>query len=111
MAFFIFKERMNNLRKMKFNKYIFAGAAMGSFISAVVMPNIILAMPWDSKFQQIYNSLTGPVATCVSGIIFLATGAMIASSEGGGVARRGLQIVFGLTFILGAAGMVEFFRS
>lgn len=95
---------------LKFNKYIFTGAVIGSLASTALMPNITLAMPWDSKFEAIYSSLTGPVATCVSGIIFLATGAMIASSEGGGVARRGLQIVFGLTFILGAAGMVEFFR-
>lgn len=99
------------MRKIKFNKYILTGAMMGSLFSAMLMPSIGWALPWDSKIQEVYNSLTGPVATCVSGIIFVATGIMIASSEGGGVARRGLQIVFGLTFVLGAAGMVEFFRS
>lgn len=58
-------------------------------------------LPWDSAITTLQNDLTGPVATGISTIAFLAAGAsLVFGEEMGGIAKKALYIVLGVSFIV-----------
>jgi len=75
-----------------------AGAAMLAAPSAFAGT----ALPWDSAVTTIRNNLTGPVATAISVVAFLAAGAALVfgGDELGNIAKRLLYIVLGIALIV-----------
>ena len=58
-------------------------------------------LPWDSAISTLQNDLTGPVATGISVIAFLAAGAaLVFGEELGGIAKKALYVVLGVAFIV-----------
>jgi type IV secretion system protein VirB2 len=60
-------------------------------------------MPWEDPLTQITDSLTGPVARSVGLIALAGTGLTLAMGEAGGIFRRLVQVVFGLSIAFSAA--------
>jgi type IV secretory pathway VirB2 component (pilin) len=60
-------------------------------------------MPWEDPLNQITDSLTGPVARSVGLIALAATGLALAMGEAGGLFKRLVQVVFGLSIAFSAA--------
>jgi len=60
-------------------------------------------MPWEDPLEQITESLTGPVARSVGLIALAMTGITLAMGEAGGLFRRLVQVVFGLSIAFSAA--------
>jgi type IV secretion system protein VirB2 len=57
-------------------------------------------LPWDGAITTLTNDLTGPVATGISVIAFLAAGAaLVFGEELGGIAKKALYVVLGVAFI------------
>lgn len=67
-------------------------------------------MPWEDPLNQITDSLTGPVARSVGLLALASTGLALAMGEAGGIFRRLVQVVFGLSIAFSAAswGMTLF---
>jgi type IV secretion system protein VirB2 len=59
-------------------------------------------MPWESPLDQLLNSLTGPVARVGGAVSIVGLGFGLAYSEGGGIMRKALMIVMGLTIVFNA---------
>ncbi|BAP87623.1 conjugal transfer protein Trbc [Burkholderiales bacterium GJ-E10] len=58
-------------------------------------------LPWDGAISTLQNDLTGPVATGISVIAFLAAGAaLVFGEELGGIAKKALYVVLGVAFIV-----------
>jgi type IV secretion system protein VirB2 len=58
-------------------------------------------LPWDGAITTLQNDLTGPVATGISVIAFLAAGAtLVFGEELGGIAKKLLYVVLGVAFIV-----------
>ncbi|MGO9444009.1 MAG: TrbC/VirB2 family protein [Thiobacillaceae bacterium] len=58
-------------------------------------------LPWDTPIQTLQNDLTGPVATGISVIAFLAAGAaLVFGEELGGIAKKALFVVLGVAMIV-----------
>ncbi len=59
------------------------------------------SLPWDTPVQTLQNDLTGPVATGISVIAFLAAGAaLVFGEELGGIAKKALFVVLGVAMIV-----------
>ena len=65
-------------------------------------------LPWETPLQKIGDSLNGPVAKIVGVCSIILTGLALAFGEAGGIVKKILQIVFGLTIAFTAA---TFFAS
>lgn len=61
------------------------------------------AMPWEQPLQQLLASLTGPVAQVLGTAAIVIVGLSLAFSEGGGLMRKLLWVVFGLSIAFAAA--------
>jgi type IV secretion system protein VirB2 len=58
-------------------------------------------LPWDNAVTTLTNDLTGPVATGISVIAFLAAGAaLVFGEELGGIAKKLMYVVLGVAFIV-----------
>jgi type IV secretion system protein VirB2 len=58
-------------------------------------------LPWDSAIVALQGDLTGPVATGISVIAFLAAGAaLVFGEELGGIAKKLMYVVLGVAFIV-----------
>ena len=60
------------------------------------------AMPYDTALTNILNSLTGTVARVAGAIAIVLFGLGMAFSEGGGMLRKAIGILFGLTIAFNA---------
>jgi type IV secretion system protein TrbC len=60
-------------------------------------------MPYEAPLQRILDSMTGPVAKTAGVIAIVITGLTFAFGDGGGVLRRLVGIVFGLSIAFSAA--------
>ena len=73
----------------------------GLIASRCAMASTAGGLPWDSAVTTLTNDLTGPVATGVSVVAFLAAGSTLIFGEDlGGISKKLLYVV------LGAAVMV-----
>ncbi len=58
-------------------------------------------LPWDGPIQTLQNDLTGPVATGISVVAFLAAGAaLVFGEELGGIAKKAMYVVLGVAMIV-----------
>ena len=58
-------------------------------------------LPWDTAISTLQGDLTGPVATGISIIAFLAAGsALVFGEELGGIAKKMLYVVLGVATIV-----------
>jgi len=81
------------------------GAAI--LITAMMLPEIASAtattgMPYEGQLNTILNSISGPVARVAGAISIIVFGLGLAFSEGGGLVRKGLGILLGLTIAFNA---------
>lgn len=60
-------------------------------------------LPWETPLQNLLASLTGPVAQVLGTAAIIFVGLGLAFSEGGGIMRRALWVVFGLSIAFAAA--------
>lgn len=60
-------------------------------------------LPWETPLQNLLASLTGPVAQVLGTAAIVFVGLGLAFSEGGGIMRRALWLVFGLSLAFAAA--------
>jgi type IV secretion system protein TrbC len=60
-------------------------------------------LPWESPLQKILDSISGPVAKIAGVIAICLTGLGLAFGEGGGLMRKCLGIVFGLSIAFSAS--------
>lgn len=77
-----------------------------ALIISFICPELLASdsgMPWEDPLNQITDSLTGPVARSVGLIALAATGLALAMGEAGGIFRRLVQVVFGLSIAFSAA--------
>lgn len=63
-------------------------------------------MPWEGPIQTIVRSLQGPVVQFGAIASIVIFGLIIAVTEGGGMLRRAIQIIFGLSIATSAASLV-----
>ena len=61
------------------------------------------AMPWEGPLQGLLASLTGPVAQVLGTAAIVIVGLGLAFSEGGGLMRKILWVVLGLSVAFSAA--------
>ncbi len=62
-------------------------------------------MPWETPFQKIVNSLSGPVVQIAAIASIAILGLTWAFGEGGGLFRKVIMVVAGLSVAAGAAGL------
>ena len=76
-------------------------------LALMVLPAIAHAsgsgLPWESPLQKILDSISGPVAKVVGVLAIVLTGLGLAFGEGGGLMRKALGIVFGLSIAFSAS--------
>jgi type IV secretory pathway VirB2 component (pilin) len=80
--------------------------ALTVIVVFLICPELLASdsgMPWEDPLNQITDSLTGPVARSVGLIALAATGLALAMGEAGGIFRRLVQVVFGLSIAFSAA--------
>jgi type IV secretion system protein VirB2 len=67
------------------------------------------ALPWDGPITTIVNNLTGPVATGISTVAFLAAGAALifGGDDLGGIAKKLLYVVLGVALIVFGANFLS----
>ena len=79
---------------------------LSTVIMSFICPDLFASgsgMPWEDPLDQITESLTGPVARSVGLIALAMTGITLAMGEAGGIFRRLVQVVFGLSIAFSAA--------
>ncbi len=79
---------------------------LGTLIVVMICPELLASssgMPWEEPLNQITDSLTGPVARSVGLIALAMTGITLAMGEAGGLFKRLIQVVFGLSIAFSAA--------
>ena len=83
------------VRRMSLAAAVFAATTAEAFATGAG------GLPWDSAISTLQNDLTGPVATGISVIAFLAAGAaLVFGEELGGIAKKALYVVLGVAFIV-----------
>jgi len=67
------------------------------------------ALPWDTPIQTLVSNLTGPVATGISTVAFLAAGATLifGGDDLGGIAKKLLYVVLGVGLIVFGANFLS----
>jgi type IV secretion system protein TrbC len=60
-------------------------------------------MPWESPLDRILDSITGPFAKVAGVLAIVMVGFAIAYSEGGGILRKVLNVVMGLSIVFSAS--------
>lgn len=77
-----------------------------ALVLAAAFPSFAYAagsgMPWEGPLQQILDSITGPVVRFGAIVAIVLVGVALAFSEGGGIMRRLIGIVFGLSIAFAA---------
>jgi type IV secretion system protein TrbC len=60
-------------------------------------------MPWEGPVARILASITGPTVKAFGVIAIVLVGLAVAYSEGGGIMKKILNVVFGLTICFSAS--------
>jgi type IV secretion system protein VirB2 len=80
------------------------GIALGIAIEFGIAPAFATgsgSLPWDGPIKTLTSDLTGPVATGISVVAFLAAGAaLVFGEELGGIAKKALYVVMGVAMIV-----------
>lgn len=59
-------------------------------------------LPWDKPLEKIGKSIQGPVAKILGAIAIFVFGMGVAFSESGGMQKKALSIIFGLSIAFSA---------
>jgi type IV secretory pathway VirB2 component (pilin) len=94
---------MKNLKRENLMKKIAAGNLM---LQIFITKNAYAALPWEDPLDTVVESLTGPVAQGISVIACVVMGGLLAFGELGGVAKRGIMILFGIAMALFATNFI-----
>lgn len=94
---------MKNLKRENLMKKIAAGNLM---LQIFIAKNAYAALPWEDPLDTVVESLTGPVAQGISVIACVVMGGLLAFGELGGVAKRGIMILFGIAMALFATNFI-----
>lgn len=88
------------MKKLIQKRIAMASAAMATFTTEAMANGT--ALPWDTPIQTLQNNLTGPVATAISVVAFLAAGAALVfgAEDLGGIAKKLLMIVLAVSLIV-----------
>lgn len=92
---------MNGLTRAASLFFLFA--FMGDALAAGAGGGGAGGLPWETPLQNLLASLTGPVAQVLGTAAIVFVGLGLAFSEGGGIMRRALWLVFGLSLAFAAA--------
>lgn len=88
----------------KFHHSAIARLSLAGAVYALTTMDALAAvggLPWDTPISTLQNDLTGPVATGVSVVAFLAAGAaLVFGEELGGIAKKALFVVLGVAMIV-----------
>ena len=86
---------------MKPKNLIQAAAAALTLLATQARATTSGGLPWDGPILILQNDLTGPVATGVSVVAFLAAGAaLVFGEELGGIAKKALYVVLGVALVV-----------
>lgn len=91
------------IKQSRLMKKIVAGNVA---LQLFVAQNAYAALPWEDPLDTVVESLTGPVAQGVSVIACVVMGGLLAFGELGGVAKRGIMILFGIAMALFATNFI-----
>jgi type IV secretion system protein VirB2 len=95
---------------MKIFNFIKKRVALASVAAMSVATDALAggtSLPWDTPIQTLQHNLTGPVATGISVVAFLAAGAaLVFGEELGGIAKKALYIVLGISMIVFGNGFL-----
>lgn len=91
------------IKEKKLVKKITAGSLA---LQVFAVNSAYAALPWEDPLDTVVESLTGPVAQGVSVIACVVMGGMLAFGELGGVAKRGIMILFGIAMALFASNFI-----
>ncbi len=79
---------------------LIAGLLIGAY-APLALAATSGGLPWDSPVQALQSDLTGPIATGISVVAFLAAGAaLVFGEELGGIAKKALFVVMGVAMIV-----------
>jgi type IV secretory pathway VirB2 component (pilin) len=77
-------------------------------VGLVLIPAFAFAsgsgMPWEAPMDRILNSITGPWLRFGSVVAIIITGLALAFGEMGGILKKGVQLVLGLSIACAASG-------
>lgn len=93
-------------RKIKENKFVKKITAGSLALQVFAANSAYAALPWEDPLDTVVESLTGPVAQGVSIIACVVMGGLLAFGELGGVAKRGIMILFGIAMALFASNFI-----
>lgn len=93
-------------KKIKENKLVKKITAGSLALQVFAVNSAYAALPWEDPLDTVVESLTGPVAQGVSVIACVVMGGMLAFGELGGVAKRGIMILFGIAMALFASNFI-----
>jgi len=63
-------------------------------------------LPWNTGLNTLVGQISGPIPRVAAILACAATGMMMAFGEMQGMAKKGVQIVFGMSIAIGAASLV-----
>ena len=86
--------------------FLAATAVVVAFVPDAAAAATVGGLPWESTFQTVVNSLSGPVVQMGSVGAIAGSGVAMAFNEGGPVARTAIKSAFGLSCATGAASLV-----
>jgi|GEM_PF-1162951 len=66
-----------------------------------------IKMPWSTGINSLQSELTGPIPKIAATIAVAGTGMMMAFGEMSGLAKKGVQVVFGMGIAIGAVNLVS----
>lgn len=88
---------------MKKFKLAFSACFLGIFfLEPAWAANAGGGMPWEGPMDQVFQSIQGPVARILGALAIVFTGIGVAFSEGGGLMKKALWVLFGLSIAFSA---------
>lgn len=83
-------------------------AAMGLAVAAITSPAFAsgTGMPWENPLQQILGSVMGPVSLVIGALSVVGLGFAMSMGENGGLMRKALFAVCGLSLAFSAVTWV-----
>lgn len=108
------RERGLKMRKtFKFDSVVSAaafGAAIG-YRAIVASSASAATLPWVTPIVNAYETIQGPVATAVAGMVMIGAFLAYAMGESQGMGKRGLQLVIGVSGALMVSNVIDFIVS
>lgn len=89
------------------NKKIFTKLSLLALVVAPGRAFAATSLPWEAPITSIVSSIQGPVAMGVSTVAIIGAGIGLSLSEGGGIARKLIWLVMGLSLVFGAVTLIN----